>query len=188
MLFFVFVERMGVRALAISQIIRGIYIFAMVPIFSLADATNSFVSNLMGEGGFGKIIPVIKRTIILGLIGNVFFYLLINLYPELVIGLFTKDALLSTQSINTLRVACLSMFIFTLGFIPFRAISGTGNTLTALFIELVSVLTYLYYVNYAIQMSYPLYVVWIGEFIYFGLMIILSWGYLRFGKWRAKMV
>lgn len=187
--FFVFVENLGERALAISQMIRGIYIFIMVPVFSLADAANTFVSNLMGERNFEKVIPVIKKTLIMGIIVNAIFFILINLFPEWVMHLFTQDTTVFKDAILSLRLTTFSMFLFTLAFIPFRAISGTGNTRNALLIESVSVIIYLMYTYYAaIIAEFPLHLVWASEFVYFGLMILFSWSYLRWGNWKSKEI
>lgn len=187
--FFVFVESLGERALAISQMIRGIYIFIMVPVFSLADAANTFVSNLMGEKSFERVIPVVKKTLFLGFLVNLFFFTTINLFPEFVMGLFTNDHSVFDDALTTLRLTTFSMFLFTLGFIPFRAISGTGNTKTALAIESASVFIYLIYTYYAsVVIAAPLHLVWASEFVYFGFMIAFSWSYLKWGKWRLREI
>ena len=187
--FFTFVEHLGERALAISQIIRGIYMFVMVPIFSLADATNTFVSNLMGEKSFDKVIPLLLKTTFLGLIVNFSFFILVSLYPEFSIGLFTTDQSLIQDSMSSLMVITISMFMFTMAFIPFRAVSGSGNTRTALLIESIGVAIYLVYAYYvAVIAEMELYLVWTSEFVYFGFMFVLSVAYLRWGNWRAKEI
>lgn len=187
--FFVFVESLGERALAISQMIRGIYIFIMVPVFSLADAANTFVSNLMGEKSFSKVVPVVNKTLVLGLLVNAFFFTIINLFPNQVMSFFTNDTSVYTDAMASVRLTTFSMFLFTIGFIPFRAISGTGNTRTALLIETVSVIIYLIYTYYAaVIASYPLHLVWASEFVYFGFMILFSWSYLRWGNWKSREI
>ena len=187
--FFVFVESLGERALAISQMIRGIYIFVMVPVFSLADAANTFVSNLMGEKNFNKVFPVLNKTLILGLGVNLLFFTIINVFPEFVIGLFTSDYSIYNDAIVSVRITTYSMFFFTIGFIPFRVISGTGNTKTALLIEFISVFIYLSYSYYATHvMKWPLHLAWAGEFVYFGFFILLSWSYLYWGNWKSKEI
>lgn len=187
--FFVFVENLGERALAISQIIRGIYIFIMVPVFSLADAANTFVSNLMGEKNFEKVIPVVNKTLLLGLVVNAFFFTVINLYPETVLGFFTNDETVFADAIASVRVTTISMFFFTFAFVPFRTISGTGNTKTALLIETVSIGIYLAYTYYAAVIAVlPLHLVWASEFVYFGFMMLFSGAYLRWGNWRSREI
>ncbi len=187
--FFTFVEHLGVRALAISQIIRGIYMFVMVPIFSLADAANTFVSNLMGEKNFQKIIPLVIKTTLLGLVVNFIFFVFVSYYPEFTIGLFTADESLIQDAMNPLIVITISMFLFTMAFIPFRAVSGTGNTRTALLIESIGVGIYLAYTYYvAVIAEMELYMVWTSEFVYFGFMFMLSVAYLKWGKWREREI
>jgi putative MATE family efflux protein len=187
--FFTFVEHLGERALAISQIIRGIYMFVMVPIFSLADATNTFVSNLMGEKRFDEIIPLLLKTIGLGLLVNFSFFILVTLYPEFSVSLFTTNASLVEDAMAPLVVITYSMFIFTMAFLPFRAVSGTGNTITALIIESTGVAIYLAYTYYvAVVAEMELYIVWTSEFVYFGFMLALSAAYLKWGNWRAREI
>lgn len=187
--FFIFVEHLGERELAISQIIRGIYMFIMVPMFSLADATNTFVSNLMGEKRFELIIPLILKTSFLGVLVNVLFFLILNLYPDFCLGLFTSDPSVIQESLSTLKLTSYSMFVFTLAFMPFRAVSGTGNTRTALFIESLSVGIYLVFTYYVtLILESKLWVVWSSEFVYFGFMLLLSWLYLKFGTWRDRII
>ncbi len=187
--FFVFVENLGERALAISQMIRGIYIFIMVPVFSLADAANTFVSNLMGEKNFEKVMPIVRKTMVLGILVNAISFSLINLFPEFVMGFFTQDITVYGEAITSLKLTTFSMFLFTLGFIPFRVISGTGNTRTALLIETMSVIIYLSYTYYASVIAVlPLHLVWASEFVYFGFMTILSWSYLKWGNWKLKEI
>ena len=68
--FFVMIENLGERELAISQVIRGIYIFLMVPIFSLADGTNTLTSNLIGASKAEFILPLARKTTLIGPFGN----------------------------------------------------------------------------------------------------------------------
>lgn len=188
-MFFTFVESLGERALAISQIIRGIYIFLMVPVFSLADAANTFVSNLMGELRFNAVIPLVARVCGVGVVVNLIFFFAINLFPETVISLFSSNTELIAQTIPPLRLTTIGMFLFTLSFIPFRSVSGTGNTKTALAIESVSVFAYLSYAYYVAEILHlNLVWVWSSEFAYFILLLILSWAYLKYGDWKSKTV
>ena len=187
--FFIFVENLGERALAISQIVRGIYMFVMVPIFSLGDATNTFVSNLMGEKHFGKIMPLIVKASGLGILVNALFFIGINLFPEFTLGIFTPDPIITSEAIPTLRLTTVSMFLFTLAFVPFRGISGTGNTKTALVIESTSILVYLLYTYYvAVVLKLELYMVWSSEFVYFGMLMIISYLYLIYGNWKSRKI
>lgn len=49
LIFFLFVEQMGQRQLAISNIIRSFYIVLMIPIWGFSSAANTLVSNAIGQ-------------------------------------------------------------------------------------------------------------------------------------------
>lgn len=49
--FFIAIERLGQRELAIANIVRSIYIVMLIPVQALSTTTNSLVSNLIGAGG-----------------------------------------------------------------------------------------------------------------------------------------
>lgn len=50
--FFIAVERLGQRELAIANIVRSIYIVMLIPVNALATTTNSLVSNAIGAGAY----------------------------------------------------------------------------------------------------------------------------------------
>ena len=61
--FFMIVEKMGERSLAVSNIIRSLYIFMMIPGWALGSVTSTLVSNAMGEGKPEKVMPVIFKIV-----------------------------------------------------------------------------------------------------------------------------
>jgi Na+-driven multidrug efflux pump len=50
--FFLIIEQTGERPLAVSNIIRSLYMIMSIPIFALGSATNTIVSNMIGRGDF----------------------------------------------------------------------------------------------------------------------------------------
>ncbi len=187
--FFIFVERLGERSLAISQVIRSIYILIMVPVFALGDATNTLVSNLIGSNRLKEVVPLIWKVSALGLVLNGVFFVLLNLFPEQTIGIFSPQPDFIADAIPTLRVTTFSMFMFTIGLVSFRAVTGTGNTQISLWIELLCVGFYLLYVwFFTVHQPSELYVVWLSEFVYFGLLFILSYSFMHFRDWHKKQV
>ncbi|MCS2864860.1 MATE family efflux transporter [Bacteroides thetaiotaomicron] len=77
--FFVAVERLGQRELAIANIVRSIYVVLLIPVNALATTTNSLVSNAIGAGGIQHVMPLINKIarfsffIMLGLVGGIGF-------------------------------------------------------------------------------------------------------------------
>ena len=184
-IFFMIIEKIGETELATSHIIRSIYMVLMIPLFGFSSATNTLVSNLIGEGNSNKVLPLIKKIVLLSLVST-FIVLLFNLFfPTQMIGLYTNDVLLIDAALPTLNVISATMFFFSIAFILFNGVSGTGNTKTSLLIEFITISIYLvitYYVAITLKSSLP--IVWCSEFIYFGLLGLMSFAYLKWGNWK----
>jgi putative MATE family efflux protein len=179
-IFFSIIEHIGERELAISHIIRSIYMVIMMPIFALSNTTNTLVSNLIGQHQYEQINPLIKRITVLAFCINIFMLVINMLTPQQIIGIYTNDISLITDSINTLYIISLTMIVFSFAIIRFSAISGTGNTITALKIEIISIAIYLAVAFISvIYFVVPVEIAWCSEFIYFSILGILSLYYLQ---------
>jgi len=188
-IFFMIIEKIGERELAISHIIRSIYMVLMIPLFGFSSATNTLVSNLIGQGKNNQVLTLIKRVTILSVLSTAL-VLIFNLFiPEQMIGFYTNDAQLIKETLPTLNIISFTMFVFAIAFIQFNGVSGTGNTKTSLLIEFITISIYLvstYYIALVLKASLPM--VWCSEIIYFGLLGTLSYFYLRWGKWGGKSI
>jgi Na+-driven multidrug efflux pump len=186
---FLIIERMGERSLAISNIVRSLYITMMVPIWGFAEATNSLVSFLMGEKRFERVPILVRRSMLLSFSG-VFLIVCLS-YPFLhqIIGFYTTDANLIAATLPVVKVVMLGSIIMSLGFIAFMAISGTGNTLIAFGLEFSDIALYivLAYIL-TVHLNANVTTMWFIETFYSGYMLIVCLLYLRFGKWREKIV
>ena len=155
----------------------------MMPIFSLSNTTNTLVSNLIGQNEYDKIFLLIKRITILALTINVIMLIINVLFPEQIIGVYTNDQSLIKEAINTLYIISLTMFVFSFAIIRFSAISGTGNTLIALKIEIISIAIYLLVAFTAVKyFIMPVEIVWCSEFIYFSVLGGISYYFLKKNK------
>lgn len=181
--FFSIIEHLGERELAISHIIRSIYMAIMMPIFALSNTTNTLVSNLIGQNESDKIFFLIKRITLMAFVVNLFLFIINFSFPSQILGVYTNDLQLIEDSINTLYVISISMFVFSFAIIRFTAISGTGNTLTALKIEVISIIIYLL-ITFIIVKHFvlPIELVWCAEFIYFSLLGGISLYFLKSDK------
>ncbi|MCO6500819.1 MAG: MATE family efflux transporter [Vicingus serpentipes] len=188
-IFFMIIEKLGEKELAISHIIRSIYMVLMIPLFGFSSATNTLVSNLIGEGKSDMVLPLIQRVVTLSLISTAT-VLLFNVFtPTQMIGFYTNDLNLVNDTLPTLKVISYTMFIFAIAFILFNGVGGTGNTKTALLIEIITIAVYLvatYYIAIVLKSSLP--IVWCSEFIYFGLLGSMSFAYLKWGNWRKVAI
>ena len=59
--FFMAIERLGERQLAIANIVRSVYVVLFIPVQSLATTANTLVSNLIGSGGTSKVLQLLNK-------------------------------------------------------------------------------------------------------------------------------
>jgi putative MATE family efflux protein len=187
--FFLLVEKMGERELAISNIIRSIYVLIMVPVWAFASAANTLVSQVLGEGEPKEVIPVIFRTIKLSFLAVLALVGVSLLSPELVISIYTEEPSLILETKPVLYVIFGAALLFPIAITLFQGVSGTGNTFHAMLIEIVVLACYLGGVYTLIEVfELPISGVWISEYFYAGFLAFGSWLYLRFANWKESKI
>ncbi|MCC8199066.1 MAG: MATE family efflux transporter [Tannerellaceae bacterium] len=188
-LFFIAVERLGQRELAIANIVRSIYIVMFIPVNSLSTTTNSFVSNAIGAGHKDQVLAIIHKIATFSFLIMVVFSALVVLFPRAIISVYTNDPSLIDSSVPSLYVISVAMLISSVSHIFFSGVSGTGNTWTALWLELVTLsfyCVYLYIVAFRLRM--PVEICFTTELVYFSFLLLLSAVYLRKGNWQKKQI
>ncbi len=187
--FFMVIEQIGETALAASNITRSFYMLLMIPVWGLSSATNSLVSNLIGQGKSDEVIPLIKKVLLIGT-GISLVVVQVNIFfPEQIAAFFTKERHLIEATVPLLRVISLALIAFSFGMIIFSGLSGTGKTFVALMIEIAAITFYLgaaFFLAIVLNASAP--VVWFIEVIYFSLLGLFSMLYLRTNKWKVIKV
>jgi len=187
--FFLIIEKMGERPLAISNIGRSVYMFLMIPGWALCSVTNTLVSKVLGEGKPGQVLPVTFRIMRFTAIVLLVIVAIAAMIPYQVLGLYTNDRSLVEAAIPTYYIILSALFVFSNMSVLFNAVLGTANTKITLLIE---VSTLLFYVAYtwliAIQLQQPIHIVWTSEWIYGGFLGVLSYFYLKKGKWSQRKV
>lgn len=188
-LFFLAVEHLGQRELAVTNIVRNISSFTFMTVIALSSTASTLVSNLMGQGEHDAVPHVLRRTVNLGFFILVPVIILVGLFPEATLRIFTNEEPLLTAGIAPLYVL-LSSYVFTIpAQIYFHAVSGSGNTRTALIFEFISLTVYTLYIAIVIfKYRAPLSVCWTSEHVYAFFALIFSYAYMRSGKWKNKKI
>lgn len=187
--FFIFVEHLGNKELAASQILRSIFGIVSIGTWALATTCNTMVSHAIGEGREQEVFPLIKRIGKMSLGYVIIVCSLIFIFSVEFLSLYRNDPQLIALALPSLRVIILGTLVMSLATVAFNGVVGTGNTLVNLSIEITCVLVYLIYCYIVIQrMRLPLQWAWGSEFIYWGTLLIISSVYLKYGKWRGKVI
>ena len=187
--FFVAVERLGQRELAIANIVRSIYVVLLIPVNALATTTNSLVSNAIGAGGIQHVMPLINKIarfsffIMLGLVA------VSALFPQFLLSIYTSEAALITESVPSVYVICFAMLIASVANVVFNGISGTGNTQAALLLETITIIIYGSYIVFiGMWLKAPIEICFTIEIVYYSLLLITSYIYLKKAKWQNKKI
>jgi putative MATE family efflux protein len=183
--FFVFIERLGVHELAISNIVRSNYMIMMTPVWGFSSAANSMVSNLIGQNKAGEVVSLLKKIITLSLCISVTLVLFNVLFAEWVLHLTAGTERLVHDSLGCFYIVCLASVIFSISMVLFSGVSGTGATKAAMFLEISNIIFYLTFVYLtAVVIHTPVEVVWFAEVLYWLLMGTFSYFYLKSLRWQ----
>lgn len=187
--FFLLVEKLGEQALAISNIIRSVYVVLMIPIWGFASASNSLVSYLIGMKFPEMIFKLLKRILVLCISGVLMLISISIIFPQAIISIYTNNPELIANSIPVLQVVNSSAVLLAIGFVLFNGVLGTGKTNISFMIEMIVLGFYLIYVYFLINiLDANVTMVWTAEILYGLILSILSWIYLKKGKWiSAKL-
>jgi putative MATE family efflux protein len=188
-IFFMIIEKMGERSLAISNIVRSLYMVLMIPVWAFSVTTNTLVSNTIGKGHPELVIPIIRKITWFTLFSVIVVVVPLAFIPGLLLSVYTPDALLIADSIPSIYVIFGATIIFALAQNMFSGVSGTGNTRDALLIEIFTLVIYLIFTWFvAIKMQQPITVVWFCEYVYFSGLGIFSYLYLKSRRWQQWQI
>ena len=189
LIFFLFIEHLGERPLAVSNIVRGVSGLIWVVLQAFSSTCSTLVSNLIGEGRQDKVMSLVKRILKLsyGIVGVIM--LVICMYPEAIARIYTDIPDLITASIPAMLVMTSSYLVNVGGQVFFLAVSGTGSTKTAFRLELVALFVYMVYCAVIIGwLKLDVAICWTAEHVYAGMLLICSWIYMKSGRWKNLKV
>lgn len=188
-IFFSLIENMGSRQLEISNLIRNIYLILSIPCWGYSAGINTLVSNLIGNNKRQAVIPIAIKTAKLNLFSTMVLAIPVAIFPEFFLyPLFGgEDMSLVNEAKVLLPLLVLILAIFSIGSTFMNALTGTGHTRTALWIQSLFVVFYIVYSIIVIKyLNLNLQWVWSVEVFYWlGIIGVVYW-YLNSKKWHVK--
>lgn len=187
--FFMALERLGQRQLAVANIVRSVYVVLLIPVQALSTTANTLVSNLIGAGGSSGVVTLLHKISRMSFLIMVVCVGLCVAFPGSILSVYTNEEALLVESVSALYVVCWAMLIASLANVYFNGISGTGNTQAALVLEVfVQVFYALYIIVVGMVIQAPVDVCFTTEVIYYVLMLGSSLIYLKKAKWQNKKI
>src|SRR5690606_3843653 len=140
--FYILIEHHGERALAISNTMRNI--FGLFGIFSwaFASATNTMVSNVIGQGRQEEVLPLIRRVVRVSFSFSLMLFLALVTKPEWFLSFYGQGDDFIADGIPVIYVVSIALLLMSFGTIWLNAVTGTGNTTVNLMIELITIVIY----------------------------------------------
>lgn len=189
--FFVLVEKMGERPLAITNLGRLVYLVLSIPVFGYGTGINTLVSKFIGKQKRMAVMPLVKRTSYMSLISLLVFSVPIILFPRYTVFplMQADDMTFIAEAEPVFYAIFILMVVFSVSSIFFNGLLGTGATLFGLRIQFFITVFYLV-VSYVaiIHLKVPLAVAWGLELIYWIPLGVISWWYLKSESWQDLKV
>lgn len=186
-IFFLFVEHLGERALAITNIIRNISGILFMVVSAFSSTCCSLVSNLIGAGREDAVFPLVRKHVWLTYSIVLPLAALFAAFPERILGVYTDIPGLLTAAVPALWVYCTTPLLVAPGCIYFSAVSGTGNTRCAFHLELATLAAYTLYIYIVIEhLRLDVAWCWTSEHVYGFCILLLCYTYMKRGAWKQS--
>ena len=183
--FFILVSHDGMLALDVSQLMRLLFGFYGIFIWAFAATSSTMVSNLVGQGLSKRVMILVGRIAMLSAGSTLVVFIPVQLFTREILSLFNDDLTFLTMAIPVLRVVSVAILMMSVSTVCLNAVTGTGNTRINLMIEMITVVMYILYV-YLVMEVFNMSIAWGwgSEWVYWTSIFIMSFAYLKSGKWN----
>ncbi len=187
--FYILIEHHGPQSLAISNTMRNVFGFFGMFNWAFASATNSMVSNVIGQGRQSEVFNMIMKITRPSFLFALFFCLFLNIFPGLYFSMFGQDIGFIEEGIPTLRVVAVSLLFMSAGAVWLNAVTGTGKSRMTFLIEVVAIIFYSIYVYVILEVQrYSITWGWMAEFLYWSILLVCSFLYIKSRKWQSVVI
>lgn len=187
LLFYVLIEHRGEQALAISNMMRNVFMLTGIFTWAFASTTNTMVSNIIGQNRNHEVLPLVRKIMRLSMVAGVVMIVLLNLLARPVFQWYGLSDSFISHAMPVLQMVCGGILIMSAGTIWLNAVTGTGKTRINLLIEVVAIIVYVVYVYVVLEyLQLSLVWGWASELFYWGIIGLLAYGYMKNGRWQQK--
>src|SRR5438477_1906676 len=165
--FYILIEHHGTQPLAVSNVMRNLFGIFGCFAWSFASATNSMVSNIIGQKLQHRVKELIFKITKLGLLFSVSVAVIINLFTKLFLSAYGQTESFIEAAIPVARIISVALIFQSVSTIWLNAVVGTGNSRRNLITEIVAIIIYCIYVYLVLEyFNLSISICWISEWIY----------------------
>ena len=187
-IFFIMVEKMGEQAIGISSIARSVYMILFIPVFGFLATSNTLTSRIIGAGHADDVMKTLVKIVVNCIICCIPLILVCIFFPTTVMSIYTDDMELAAAATPSIFVICGAIIFQAVGAVTFEAVSGTGKTNAALWLEFGILVVYIAYIWVITGLTTKVEWVWTCEYIYAGLIGLVSVIYIKFANWKKLKI
>jgi len=189
--FFGIVENLGSMALAVTNLVRVVYLALSIPTWGFATAINTLTSHFLGRKRRSAVEPLTYKVAWVCFWTTVSLSVLVALFPEPILyPLFGSDQaelVDAAKPVFWILIAILALFSYGATF--FNSLVGAGGVYYALRIQTVAALIYMAMVYAVIQTGIGgVAGAWSTEIVYWGLLWWLSARGLSAKRWQGTQL
>ncbi len=162
---------------------------AFFPAMTLNAAVTSLAGQNIGACQYGRVRQIFWWGVLMSGGITVLVSLIAVTLPEMLLHIFTNDALVIQEGAQYLRIVGASYIFFAIMFISNGVINGAGHTFYTTIISLVSVWgVRVWLASYLSTRLGSEIGIWYALAISFGVAMLLSLGYFFSGRWRRSVI
>ena len=187
--FYILIEHHGARDLAISNTMRNIFGLSGIFSWAFASATNSMVSNLIGQGKSDLVLLLIRKVITISFLISLVVFAALNIWPGWFLSFYGQGPDFIEHGIPVIRIVSVALLMMSVGTVWLNAVTGTGNTIVNLRIEMITIIIYSIYTYLVLEYwNLPITWGWGSEWVYWISMFSMAYLYMKSGKWQGKKI
>jgi putative MATE family efflux protein len=186
-LFFSFIEKLGERALAISNLLRIAYLVLAIPCWGYSTSINTLVSSTIGKKRNKRVLKLVYHSSMVAFATTAIFSIPFLLFPLTFLApvLGNHDTTLIQEAVPYFRILLCILLIYSITTMYCNGVTGTGETMKALQIQTIACTTYLTLAFFAVKDPVNgLALAWSSEIVYWLIQGFLSYRVMHSGNWN----
>jgi putative MATE family efflux protein len=182
------VNMFGTPTIAAYTIAMRIDSFAVLPAMNFSAAITTFTGQNIGANKMDRLSSGLKATLKMMAVISVVITALAIIFAVPIMSLFTNDPEVVEIGKNYLYIVSPFYLVFATMFIFMGLLRGAGDTITSMFITLITLWVIRIPASYLLSLEIGPMGIWWGIPVAWIIGLFISFIYYRTGRWRKKAV
>jgi Na+-driven multidrug efflux pump len=185
-LFFSFIEKLGERELAISNLLRIAYLVFAIPCWGYSTSINTLVSNTIGKKRQDRVLKLVLHSSLIAFVTTAVISIPFLLFPLTFLAplLGHHDIELIRDAVPYFKILLCILLVYSITTMYSNSVTGAGETIKALKIQFIASSVYLALSFWAIHhKTNGLALAWSAEIVYWLIQGYLSYRVMQSRRW-----